>query len=266
MALCEEWENESYEQYRIHNGHGKLTDYLAAKCVDRGCEIRTGQCIHHIAWGETGVSVKSLDGETHRARKVLLTIPLSLFHQDGLTGAIRFEPGIPAQISLFKKIGFGSVIKLLLLFRKPFWRDAHKEMGFVFSDQAVPTWWTRDPQHGGLLTGWWANTDVAERLSEKEILHAGMQSLANLFSIPADILHSYLETSFIIDWKNELYSGGAYSFAMPGSAAAIKKLLKPVANTLFFAGEALYAGKAPGTVEAALSSGMKAASQISASL
>jgi monoamine oxidase len=40
----------------------------------------------------------------------------------------------------------------------------------------------------------------------------------------------------------------------------------PVSNTVFFAGEALYNGKYPGTVEAALQSGKSVAKQIKKSL
>ena len=56
-----------------------------------------------------------------------------------------------------------------------------------------------------------------------------------------------------------MISYGGYSYSLPASEQAKKVLATPVENTLFFAGEALYAGDAPGTVEAAFITGQEAA-------
>ncbi|RZL07248.1 MAG: FAD-dependent oxidoreductase, partial [Hymenobacter sp.] len=57
----------------------------------------------------------------------------------------------------------------------------------------------------------------------------------------------------------EAYAYGAYSYPTVGAPAARAVLAAPVADTLFWAGEGLYAGPAGGTVEAALASGQQAA-------
>ena len=49
---------------------------------------------------------------------------------------------------------------------------------------------------------------------------------------------------------------------MLGSEKAREQLTTPVEQTIYFAGEALYNGDAPGTVEAALVSGYLAALQL----
>ena len=51
---------------------------------------------------------------------------------------------------------------------------------------------------------------------------------------------------------------GAYSYATVETEAAKKLMTTPLANTIFFAGEALYSGNHPGTVEAALVSALDA--------
>ena len=50
---------------------------------------------------------------------------------------------------------------------------------------------------------------------------------------------------------------------MEGFIFSARKILNiPIQETIFFAGEALYEGNAPGTVEAALVSGREAAKKI----
>ncbi len=55
---------------------------------------------------------------------------------------------------------------------------------------------------------------------------------------------------------------GAYSFDKLETATARKILNLPIQETIFFAGEALYEGNAPGTVEAALVNGREAAEKV----
>ncbi len=66
----------------------------------------------------------------------------------------------------------------------------------------------------------------------------------------------------IVDWNEEPFIRGGYSFETVESAAAREVLNLPLRNTLYFAGEALYDGDAPATVEAAFDSGKKTAEKI----
>ena len=49
---------------------------------------------------------------------------------------------------------------------------------------------------------------------------------------------------------------------MIGSEEAKKKLREPIADTIYFAGEALYSGNSGGTVEAALVQGLDVAKKV----
>jgi monoamine oxidase len=70
----------------------------------------------------------------------------------------------------------------------------------------------------------------------------------------------------VYNWSADPFTRGSYSYSTPQTADARKIMIEPVQNMLFFAGEALYEGPEMGTVEAALTSGMKAANQIIAEL
>jgi monoamine oxidase len=60
----------------------------------------------------------------------------------------------------------------------------------------------------------------------------------------------------------DAFARGAYSYATPKTREAQAALRKPDADTVFFSGEALYAGRDMGTVEAALANGTQTAQAI----
>ena len=68
------------------------------------------------------------------------------------------------------------------------------------------------------------------------------------------------------DWTHDPFARGAYSYARPGGADALRELGQPLAGTLFFAGEATAADGNTGTVHGALLSGQRAAREVLAAL
>jgi monoamine oxidase len=72
-----------------------------------------------------------------------------------------------------------------------------------------------------------------------------------------DRLHSKIVAIFHHDWQSDPFARGAYSYATVGGADAARVLARPLARSLFLAGEATAAES--GTVEGALSSAAHAA-------
>jgi monoamine oxidase len=68
-----------------------------------------------------------------------------------------------------------------------------------------------------------------------------------------------------VNWVSDPYSYGAYAYTTVETVEARRVMLTPIADTLYFAGEAFYEGTAMGTVEAALVSGKQVAAKILAS-
>ena len=64
------------------------------------------------------------------------------------------------------------------------------------------------------------------------------------------------------DWQADPFSCGAYSYAVAGGAEAPRDLAAPIADTLFFAGEATDFTGHHGTVHGALASGVRAAQEV----
>ena len=90
----------------------------------------------------------------------------------------------------------------------------------------------------------------------------GLDSLAEIFNLPVDRITMDLVASQAINWGNDPFARGAYSYATPKTRDAQSALKKPSSAAIFFSGEALYAGPDIGTVEAALASGLETAQTI----
>ncbi|HEV9035747.1 MAG TPA: FAD-dependent oxidoreductase, partial [Puia sp.] len=88
------------------------------------------------------------------------------------------------------------------------------------------------------------------------------ESLGHLFSLERGALRGALVHSAILDWEDAPSIRGGYSFETVGGETERAALAGPIEDTLFFAGEAVYNGPVPGTVEAAFSSGITVAELI----
>ena len=101
-------------------------------------------------------------------------------------------------------------------------------------------------------------------LSKEGRIDSCLRSLAAIFSVGEDDLRTGLRASLVLDWEGAPAVLGGYSFDTVEAVRAREVLCEPVADTLYFAGEGLYAGASPGTVEAAFCSGVEAADKMMA--
>jgi monoamine oxidase len=165
-------------------------------------------------------------------------------------------------------IGFGNVVKILLRFATNWWAEIGRldlaDLSFVISDATVPTWWTQYPAGYPVLTGWFAGpkADRVSSLTTSELVDMGLASLAEIFDVSFDQIRGGLSAATAINWGNDPFARGAYSYATPKTRAAQSMLSKSNGGAVFFSGEALYAGPDMGTVEAALASGRSTARTI----
>jgi len=252
LALREEWMGEEDEQYRVSGGCDQIINYLENQCRNAGGSIHTSSVVSKIEWQKNSVKVSTADQNEYTAATIIITVSLAIL--SATPPLITFQPAINNYIEATGKIGFGRVIKILLQFKEPFWRERKKNIGFIFSDEVIPTWWTQLPSPYPLLTGW-AGGPQARGLEEKDdrpLLALALQSLANIFKKPVDELKDLLSASSVTNWKKVSFIQGGYSYSKVGSTQAQKFLNTPIEDSIFFAGEAYYDGPSPGTVEAAL--------------
>lgn len=272
-AFLKEWLSEDEQQYRPDGGYGKMINYLSESCQKAGAIIRLSTIVKEIRWKKGYAEVIDDGQNSFAASKVIITVPLGVWVAENAKGAIRYFPALQSKAEAAKQMGFGSAIKVLLEFKEIFWEDDTIKnqiqintgnFQFILSDLSVPTWWTQLPQHKALLTGW-ISGPAAEKIKNEEdeaIMLRSIYSLSSIFSIDSHILKDKLKWYKVFNWAKDQFTCGSYSYSTLETMNARKILMEPVEVTLFFAGEALYEGPETGTVEAALTSGLKAASKI----
>jgi len=263
VALRDEWMGrDEGEHGRIAEGYGALIEYLVSECKRRGAVLHLGAAVTAIDEARSGIAVRCHNGAMFEADAAILTVPLPLLSEIVLPSMARERAAATVDI------GFGNVVKTLLRFATAWWVDHGgrdlADLSFLISDATVPTWWTQHPAHHPVLTGWYAGpkADTVSSLSETELVEMGLASLAEIFDLPADRIRRGLVASRAINWSNDRFARGAYSYATPRTRAAQSTLREPDGAAIFFAGEALYAGADMGTVEAALASGLETTQMI----
>jgi len=266
LALRDEWMHEQDEQYRIRGGYSRLINYLAHACTANGCIIQTSCIVKTIRWQPGRVEAITADGVTFMGQKAIITGSLGVLQAPPQhKTAISFEPAIDARMQAVQQIGFGSVVKVILQFAEPFWVKYEQDTGFLFSEEAIPTWWTQAPDRSAILTGWLGGPQTARfnNSSDKVVLQQAIQSLANIFRQTAEQIKARMTASHVARWQTNDYCLGAYSYNKLFTTDARTLLHEPVQDTLYFAGEALYDGINGGTVEAAFVSAEEVSKLIS---
>jgi monoamine oxidase len=260
LALRNEWMARDEGQHgRIAEGFGALIQYLEAECRRHGATIHLGAAVTAIDETRGGIAARCRDGAAFEADAAILTVPPPLLSEIALPSTAR------ERVAAAADIGFGNVVKILLCFATKWWADHGgrdlADLSFLVSDATVPTWWTQHPAGHPVLTGWFAGpkTDGVSSVAASELVEMGLTSLAEIFDLPPDRIRRDLVASRAINWGNDPFARGAYSYATPKTRAARSALRKPDGGAIFFAGEALHAGPDMGTVEAALANGLETA-------
>lgn len=275
FALRLEWMNEDEgAQHRVTDGYCAMIKYLADKIKEAEGVIYLNSVVKTIHWQKNYIRVTTADGVSYNANKLLIAMPLgTLQAKQHEKGALTFEPAIKEHMKAIGQMGFGAIIKFLLEFDAPFWKQDEvadkigidlKEIAFIISDEEVPTWWTQHPQQSALLTGWLGGlpAEAKRDCTDEELLQQALQSLGNIFKMSMDELKTRLVAWNVANWTIDPFTRGSYSYDTIETPKARKLLMEPVNDTLFFAGEYLYDGPAMGTVEAALWSGVNVAERI----
>ena len=266
LALRDEWLAPEGRGGRIAEGYGAMIDYLATDCRRRGAALRFGAEVVAIDAAAGQLTARCRDGAAVTGDAVILTVPPPILLE------IALPPAAAQRAAASADIGYGNVVKILLRFATRWWAelDPHdlSDLSFLVSDATVPTWWTQHPAHHPVLTGWYAGpkADRVSALSEAELVEMGLTSLADIFALPPERLRSGLVAARAINWGNDPFARGAYSYATVQTRAAQAVLTRPAGDGIFFSGEAVHAGPDIGTVEAALASGRDTAQTILSNL
>ena len=265
------------DQFRIVSGYGCLTDWLQKK-AGKTVSLRLGWIVDMVERkrGRTAVTARRARGGAAKkflADRIIVAAPLSaLKAPPGSPGAIRFEPEMPEKTRALATLETGDVVKIVFRFRERFWeregllaKSADRfALGFLLARRAtVPTWWTAAPAQTAMLTGWAGGPTARKLLAESDetIADIALRSLARMLALNPRRLRSLLEGWRTHNWGTDPFSRGGYSYTAVGGSRSRGVLARPVAGTIFFAGEATDPDQ-NGTVAGALASGRRAAREL----
>jgi monoamine oxidase len=242
--------------YRIFAGYDQVVRVLS-RFDSEHVDVRLNTIIDEIEWRPGYVRANGFEAD-----RAIITLPLGVLQ----AGMIRFTPDLEGKRTAAQELVMGHVVKAILCFDSMFWEERGlRDLSFLHArGEKFPTWWTTRPIATTILVGWAAGL-AAEALSytaEDAIRRAAIQSLANALKMNPSQLETQLTASFIYDWQADPFSLGAYSYIPVGAITAAIRLAEPIADTLFFAGEATNSDGASGTVHGAIATGYRAADEV----
>ena len=267
LAEVERTQPAEASELRSSTGTGIAVDTLARSLAGRS-DVRLTTLVRSVRWRRGAVEVVTAAGETFHADAAVITVPLALLDPPGdEPAALRFTPPLDQKRAATGLLHVGPVVKVVLELRDALWRDLHELADVLFIhayDCPVPTWWMPVDPSLAVLTGW-AGGPYAARLAgagEKTIAEVAVESLASALGLTAGEVESRLEAFHFHDWTNDPLARGAYTYVGVGGAEAHVTLAAPVAETLYFAGEATCGGGYNATMEGAVRSGRRAAGEL----
>jgi monoamine oxidase len=220
--------------------------------------VRLNTQITKIDYSNSVILLEDSAKNQYKATRVIVTVPISILRD----GDIQFIPALPFEMSsAFSKIGMGPGMKIVLKFIRKFWEP---NTGSIISDGIIPEYWAaghRKSTLNNVLVGF-VNGENAIQLgkSKKDIVKTALNDLDRIFG--GKTASQWFSDSFVMDWSQEPFIRGTYSYPKVGEGNAREALAKPVKNKLFFAGEATHTEGHFGTIHGALETAVRAVNQV----
>lgn len=270
-------DDEAMRIARVDGGYDRIVETLAANVRER---IRLSHIVTRVRWRHGRVEVDSTSSSgrrrpVFRARAAIVTVPWGvLTSRPGQKGHIAFDPPLGVVEQNSERLAMGGVLRVVLQFDEAIWSTPRfagqhglksiREMTFIQSLKPVPfpVWWTTYPAESPVLVAWSGGpvTWSMKGNSKRSVVRQAVASLEKVTGLARATIDRHLIASFTHDWMSDPFSRGAYSYARVGGSQVSALLARPLAQTIFIAGEHASAGR-NGTVDGAMASGERAAAQ-----
>lgn len=272
--VIEEWSGPAAADqatYRALHGYGALLETMRTSLPARRVRLILDAVVERVQWRRGAVEVQARHDGTAlivRARHAIVTLPVGVLQSaPGTPGHVVFDPPLSAKTRALRQLHSGPVIKVVLRFSRAFWAGLagarYRNAAFFFAPGSpFPTFWTALPWRVPQLVAWSAGPNAVRLAGSKEpeLRRHIYASLGALFGRRP--YHALLDRLAWHDWQADPFARGAYSYVGPGGSRARAMLARPLAGTLYFAGEACDTGDEPATVGGALRSGERAVQRL----
>uniref|UniRef100_A0A0D3FYV7 SWIRM domain-containing protein n=1 Tax=Oryza barthii TaxID=65489 RepID=A0A0D3FYV7_9ORYZ len=245
----------------LPGGNGRLVQALA-----ENVPIVYERTVHTIRYGGDGVQVVVNGGQVYEGDMALCTVPLGVLKN----GGVKFVPELPQRkLDSIKRLGFGLLNKVAMLFPHVFWSTDLDTFGHL----------TEDPSHRGEFFLFYSYATVAGGPLLMALV-AGEAAHNFETTPPTDAVSSVLKIlrgiyepqgievpdplqSVCTRWGTDSFSLGSYSHVAVGASGDDYDILAESVGDgrLFFAGEAT-TRRYPATMHGAFISGLREAANI----
>lgn len=245
--------------HRVVEGYDSLPRALA-----NGLDIRLGCPVETVFWDAKSVRVRFGDGREIEAQAAISTLPVGVLRSD----AVRFVPPLPEpKQQALTQIVMGPVLKMLLRFNERIW-PGWTEL-IACGTGPVSLYWSvfrgvegRPPVLSAYCIG--PRAAKLSKVSEDEAAEIAITDLQRLF--PKADPRRALVSCRVVDWTNDPFARGGYTFLRPGGRGARARLRAADTGALFWAGAGSESQPISEIVEAAYLSGLRAAAEARATL
>jgi monoamine oxidase len=246
-------QHETPEAWLVEGGIAQVAERLAAELAPL-IQLRMTAAVIRQHGG--GVGVGCTDGTVIEAGAAVVAVP------PPLRLAIHYEPALPPEWSgLLQRSPMGSMVKVLALYPRPFWRERGLNgLGLGNLATLELTVDSSPPGGPGVLAGFIAGERAVrwQRLPEARRRQAVLADLQSWWGAaaaePLDlVLHN---------WNAEPWTGGAFtSFLVPGAWTSHGRIWQQPHQRVVWAGTES-ASRWPGYFEGAIEAGLAAADQV----
>ena len=236
--------------YRILDGYESVIQHLA-----EGLDIKLNDPVVKLKWAERGVQAETLGGDVYEAEACVITLPLGVLRSGGVT----FDPVLPeTKQAALRGLKMGPILKLIYVFDAP---STAPHVSSLYSRRNPPMWWTPSLGQNTDQSAWTAFVSGSYAtelitLGEEAALERGLATLREELDQP-DIVP--IKTK-LVNWIEDPYARGGYSFVLPGFGGVRGALASPT-PPLYWAGEATEPEHRAATVHGAITSGRRAAAE-----
>ena len=260
MSALDWWNlDETAPNLMIREGYGTLVARWGADVP-----VRLSTPASLVRWGGQGVEVETPSG-TIAARACIVTVSTGVLAAEG----IRFDPPLPAdKRDAIAGLPMGLLAKIPLQFDGARFGLAENDwLSYAATDEKLCyflTW----PFGMELMIGWvggrfgWELSAAVKKDGEEAAIDFAHGELRKIFG--ADVGKHFVRGRFT-QWANDPDVRGGYAYQRPGAAGARAALASPLADRLFFAGEATASGMSM-TCGGAFLSGERAAREVASHL
>ena len=243
-------EDRDFRAARLPGGSAVLVESFVKQIK----AIKTNSPVSAIIQEKDGVTVK-VGAVGYSADYVVVAVPLRALNK------IQMTPALDAQhMGAIKSTNYGWRDQIMLKFKTPVWESKARMSGEIFSNTGLGMLWIEPAVKGGAnvvinLSG--DNARIMQSFGDKQLVDQVLIRLHTFYPQARGAYTGYEIRRYSVDPS----TGGSYLAFGPGQISKYWRLWEKPVLRVAFAGEhtdTLY----PGTVEGALRSGQRAASQV----